>query len=195
MIVSKALRNIRQKIDFVAVPVSPVLLWWQYGYETIGAGRTDLSTTPALAYAIGSSLGSQFTDDDWNTLISANTGTSLTAMRTYALANRPALVMNPAVIIAGTPIVRIREEYDGRYLLLEDLQTQFTSAVQFDRIYIMINNSSAAVAVSTLVFTVVEITAQELIAMGLSLTLNANSSYSFPTGLTNQLRIKLSEDA
>lgn len=196
MIVSKALRNIRQKIDYVPASASPpVLFWWNSTFEGNGTTpyRVDTDTTQSFGVGIGTSFGGQFTDDDWSSMLASST-TSLVAMRTYALANRTDISVYAGVHASVASCARLKQEYDGRYLLLEYISGTFITSVQFDRIYIMINNVVGATAYSTNVPNIIEITAQELIAMGIPLVLNANSSYSFPAGIINNIRIKLSED-
>lgn len=196
MIVSKALRNIRQKIDYVPASASPpVLFWWNSTFEGSGTTpyRVDTDTTQSFGIGIGTSLGGQFTDDDWSNMLASGTA-SLNTMRIYALANRTDINIYAGVHASTASTARLKQEYGGRYLLLEYISGAFVTTVQFDRIYIMINNSVGATAYGTAVPNIIEITAQELIAMGIPLVLNANSSYSFPAGIINNIRIKLSED-
>lgn len=179
MYISKAMLNMRgDALGSTALPTvdAPWLpnVVTAVGAGSLQAGGNHISTEPAGAIAF--STGAAIPDTVWTNM--AQTLFSLNTLRTYLAANVPACVMDTAMASNGN--VRVVNLGAGKRMLdLNTLLGRFAYAKAFNRMYLFIGQTTSAVTptVATIA-TVIEFTAQDLIAMGAPLTDNGDGTFN-----------------
>ncbi|QZE58644.1 hypothetical protein pEaSNUABM28_00087 [Erwinia phage pEa_SNUABM_28] len=138
-----------------------------------GAGTTISTERPA---AIVFSTGDIITDTIWNNQLLAVF--SLNTLRTYLTANLPGCVMDTAPISTGN--IRIVNLGNGKRMFdTLNLLGRFSYAKAFNRMYILLGTTATAIAAGTVsIASVIELTPQDLIAMGAPLTDNGDGTFN-----------------
>lgn len=195
MIVSKALRNIRPKIDFVTLAnTNGVIGLWQFNYAfEATTERLDAAQNQAFDSILYSVSGDFFTDTDWHSLFAAN-GDPMTVAQiaNWIKTNKPNMKFN---VIARTQAnVRITQENDGRYLSLDQTYGGAWPTANFTSLLLSIPNSTAgSLSDNVSCYNFFEISYQDLINMGVPLVNNGDGTYKINTPI-DRLHIKISED-
>jgi len=195
MIVSKALRNIRPKIDFHTLAnTNGVIGLWQfnYAYEQ-PTERLDFAQNQAFDSIVYSVSGDFLTDSDWNALFGAY-GDSITVTQivNWIKTNKPNLKFN--VITRPQANIRITQENDGRYLSVDQSYSVLWPATNFTSLLIHIPNSTAgSINDNVACYNFFEIGYQDLINMGVPLVNNGDGTYKINMPI-DRLHIKISED-
>lgn len=138
-----------------------------------GAGTTISTERPA---AVVFSTGDIITDTIWNNQLLAVF--SLNTLRTYLTANLPGCVMDAAPISTGN--IRIVNLGNGKRMFdTLNLLGRFSYAKAFNRMYILLGSTATAIAAGTVsIASVIELTPQDLIAMGAPLTDNGDGTFT-----------------
>ncbi|QZE59327.1 hypothetical protein MPK66_gp083 [Erwinia phage pEa_SNUABM_2] len=179
MYISKAMLNMRG--DSLGSTANPSIdLPWQpnvmasFGAGNIQAGGSTISAerTAAIVFSTGDTI----TDTVWNN--QALSVFSLNTLRTYLTANLPGCVMDTAPISTGS--VRVVNLGQGKRMLdLFNLLGRFSYAKPFNRMYILLGNSTGVIAAATVaIASVIELTPQDLISMGAPLTDNGDGTFT-----------------
>lgn len=196
MIVSKAMRNIRQKIDWTVANNNPNVTTglWQFFYipETRDE-RLDYGQMTGQDVYFIAVTGGTITDDDWHNIY----GQLGDSFATVTLINT-LKTLRPDITLTGMSTAqacaRINQEYTGRYLNFDFTYTNQLGAVNFTSILAgIINQSVSTITTSTGVTNLFEMSYQDLLNMGVPLVNNGNGTYKINTSV-DRLRIKISED-
>ncbi len=195
MIVSKALRNIRPKIDFHTLGnTNGVIGLWQfnYAYEQ-PTERLDFAQNQAFDSIVYSVSGDFLTDSDWNALFGTyGDGMTVTQIANWIKSNKPNLKFN--VIARPQSCIRITQENDGRYLSVDQSYSALWPTTNFTSLLIHIPNSTAgSISDNVACYNFFEIGYQDLINMGVPLVNNGDGTYKINTPI-DRLHIKISED-
>lgn len=194
MILSKAFRNIRQKIEYA--PASFSSSFWINWYSDSSNIRTDIDRIQSLGSAILRVTGKDYTDADWTTMLAAyGGGISLTQLRTWTTANRPDMDVIPTGFqFTDASSVRLVQEYDGRYVHLDlGAALPVNETAFFHRLILFIGNSASSVTTSAAVSNFIVLDNQDLTDMGIELIANTDGTYRFASDVSF-LRFKISED-
>lgn len=195
MIVSKALRNIRPKIDFLTLAnTNGVIGLWQfnYAYEQ-PTERLDYAQNQAFDSIVYSVAGDFLTDVDWNAMFTAyGDGMTVVQITNWIKTNKPNLKFN--AVARSQANIRITQEYDGRYLSVDQTYNGPWATANFTSLLLSItNNNISTVTDSTACYNFFEIGYQDLINMGVPLVNNGDGTYKINTPF-DRLHIKISED-
>ncbi|UAW53199.1 hypothetical protein pEaSNUABM30_00081 [Erwinia phage pEa_SNUABM_30] len=180
MYISKAMLNMRGDVlgssaaAVVDAPWLPSSVTAYNAANAMQAGGTHVSAEPAAAIVFSS--GDAVPDTTWTN--QAQALFSLNSLRTYLAANVPGCVMDTAYASTGT--LRVVNAGNGKRMFdLNSLLGRFSYAKPFNRMYLFISQTTSTLAPATVsVATVVEFTAQDLIAMGASLTNNNDGTFN-----------------
>lgn len=196
MIVSKAMRNIRQKIDWTwdnSANTMSCLWGFTYAYEGLGE-RVDIGSTFAWDATVIALTGGTFTDDDWYNLFNTyGNSVTVTQWSNYRAANRSDI---SASIFARTQAcARLTQEATGRFLNLDfTYGNNQLNATPFTSILFMItNNNISTLNDSVACYNFFEISYQDLLDMGIPLVNLGNGTYRINIAV-DRLRMKISED-
>jgi len=195
MIVSKAMRNIRQKIDWTAANSANITTGlWQFDYSIEARDeRLDFSQSRGMDVYFIAVTGGTITDDDWHNIYgqlgdSFATQTLISTLKTL----RPDLTLTG--MSTAQACARINQEYTGRYLNFDFTYTNQPGTVNFTSILAgIISQSAGTITTSTSVTNLFEMSYQDLLNMGVPLVNNGNGTYKINTSV-DRLRIKISED-
>lgn len=195
MIVSKAMRNIRQKIDWTAANSANIATGlWQFDYSVEAREeRLDYAQSRGMDVYFIAVTGGTITDDDWHNIY-GQLGDSFatTALISTLKTLRPDLTLTG--MSSSQACARINQEYTGRYLNFDFTYTNQLGAVNFTSILAgIINQSVSTINTSTNVTNLFEMSYQDLLNMGVPLVNNGNGTYKINTSV-DRLRIKISED-
>lgn len=196
MIVSKAMRNIRQKIDWTMVNNNPNTTsgLWQFDFQIEARDeRLDYAQSRGQDTNYVSVIGGTITDDDWHSLFgslgdSFSTSALISNMKTL----RPELTL--VTIGRNQGSAKINQEYTGRYLCLDFTYGFPLPNSNFTSILACITNQNVSTLTdSTTMMNIFEIGYQDLLAMGVPLVNNGDGTYKVNINV-DRLRIKISED-
>ncbi|AXG66480.1 hypothetical protein JA33_076 [Dickeya phage vB_DsoM_JA33] len=196
MIVSKALRNIRQKIDWTAATSSNTAVGiWFYGSGAFEARdeRLDNDSTINSDTNFIAVTGGSISDSDWhNILATYGDAPTVTQIRAWLTANRTDLVTVLHTSVAGC--CRIELMNDGRYMAMDfTLGTPLASSNFTTLIACMQNTSSSTVNASQPCYNFFELSFTDFLNMGVPLVNNGDGTYKINFAV-ERLRMKISED-
>lgn len=196
MIVSKALRNIRQKIDWTAVNnVNTAVGIWNFGSSTFEARdeRLDYDSTINSDTNFLAVTGGSVRDSDWHNIFgSYGDSPTVTQIRTWLTANRTDLVTVLHTSVPGC--CRIEMMNDGRYMAMDfTLGTALASTNFTTLIACMQNSSSSTVNASQPCYNFFELSFTDFLNMGVPLVNNGDGTYKINFAV-ERLRMKISED-
>lgn len=195
MIVSKAMRNIRQKIDWTASnSVNIATNLWQYDYGVEARDeRLDYPHARAQDVYFVSVTGGTIADDDWHSLFgSLGDSFPLSTLTTNLKTLRPDITLTGMNGVQAC--ARVNQESTGRYLTLDFTYSNQIGTADFSSILVGITNQFVStISTSTQLLNFFELGYQDLLNMGVPLVNNGNGTYKINTGV-DRLRIKISED-
>lgn len=193
MYISKAMLNMRGDSLSSTASIAVDMPWVPSAftaYNQAGAyqsGGVPISAEPSAGIVF--STGDTIPDSVWANQSQALF--SLNTLRTYLAANLPNCVMDSSFISSGT--VRVINVGGGKRTLdLNGLLGRFSYAKAFNRMYLLVSNSTSAYGAGTVsTTTVFEFTPQDLISMGVPLTDNGDGTFSL-NGIVNINNISFS---
>lgn len=199
MIVSKAMRNIRQKIDFTSVDGNAGIPLWNPAYNGVYEAadeRLDGDSMYALDTVFFAVTGGSLTEEQWHSYIATygDTGTLANFTAWITGANAPGLSVvyhTSASMCAST-----ETKFDAKYLSFDFNTTPFalTASLNFSTLVAAILNLSGSnMATGSIVYTFVELTPQDLIDAGVPLINNGNGTYRVNFKM-QEISFKISED-
>lgn len=196
MIVSKALRNIRQKIDWTMANNNPntTMGLWQFEFLPEARDeRLDYAQSRGQDANFVSVIGGTITDDDWHTVFGALADQfAVSTMITNIRNLRPELTL--VTIGRSQANAKINQEYTGRYLCMDFTYGNQLPNSNFTSILVCIANQYVSTLTdSTSMMNIFEIGYQDLLNMGVPLVNNGDGTYKINIGV-DRFRIKISED-
>lgn len=170
MYISKALQNIRQRPNGRNPNLSADALW---SPATVGADATQANQFPAgpeRTAGIVFSSGGILTDDNWMALQS--TTMTLNSIRSWLTANRSDVVMQSTFASSGSARILFHEGYRSLQSV-DNILGYFTYSTPFTRMYIALTSLSGAMAVTSTITSLIELTPDDLKTMGADITIDA----------------------
>ena len=196
MIVSKAMRNIRQKIDWSMVNANPNTTsgLWQFDFQLEARDeRLDYAQSRGQDVNFVSVVGGTITDDDWHSLFgSLGDAFSVASLISNMKTLRPELTL--VTMLRSQANARINQEYTGRYLCMDFTYGNQLPNSNFTSIMACVANQYVSTLTDSVsMMNIFEISYQDLLNMGVPLVNNGDGTYKINIGV-DRFRIKISED-
>lgn len=195
MIVSKAMRNIRQKIDWTAANSANITTGlWQFDYQVEARDeRLDFAQSRGQDVYFVAVTGGTITDDDWHSLFgSLGDSFSFSALNSTLKTLRPDITLTTMSGVQAC--AAINQESTGRYLCLDFTYSNQIGTANFSSVLACIANQFvSSITITTQMLNFFELSYQDFLNMGVPLVNNGNGTYKINTGV-DRLRIKISED-
>lgn len=195
MIVSKAMRNIRQKIDWTVVnSVNVTTGLWQFDASVEARDeRLDYAQSRGQDVYFIAVTGGTITDADWHSLFgSLGDSFHFSVLNTTLKTLRPDITLT--VMNGVQACARINQESTGRYLCFDFTYGSQIGTGDFTSVLVGIANQFVStISISTQLLNFFELGYQDFLNMGVPLVNNGNGTYKINTSV-DRLRIKISED-
>lgn len=195
MIVSKAMRNIRQKIDWtLANNTNAAMGLWQFPYSFEARDeRLDAHSTYAFDATFMTVTGGDIADADWHQILAQyGDAATLANIKAWLTTNRTDLVT--AYLVRNQNAVSLVQENTGRYLNIDSTYSTQFPAQNFRTIIVAIQNTYTGTASeSQASYNYFEFSYTDLLNMGVPLVNNGDGTYKINI-LIDRMRIKISED-
>lgn len=195
MIVSKAMRNIRQKIDWTAANSANITTGlWQFDYQVEARDeRLDFAQSRGQDVYFVAVTGGTITDDDWHSLFgSLGDSFSFSALNSTLKTLRPDITLTTMNGVQACAI--INQESTGRFLCFDFTYGSQIGTANFTSVLACIANQFvSSITITTQMLNFFELGYQDFLNMGVPLVNNGNGTYKINTSV-DRLRIKISED-